>query len=25
LVVTDLSWGQVTPASNGGQLEVTNR
>ena len=25
LVVTDLSWGQVTPASDGGQLEVTSR
>ncbi len=25
LVVTDLSWGQVTAASDGGHLEVTNR
>ena len=25
LVVTDLSWVQVTPASDAGQLEVTNR
>ena len=25
LVVTDLSWGQVTAASDGGHLEATNR